>query len=227
MVLVRGGRRPARTDDDAEHQRGGLLGDISSGLAYAWHDSAVRSLVLLTAAFNFAFSGPISVGLPYLADHRFAGGAALFGIMLSTFGAGAVAGALLAGSMKHVARLGLVVLAIAFAMGVGLAIIGLSPNVFLTLAAGLGIGVGAGFINVRVIAWLQQRTPEALRGRVMSLVLLGAVGLQPIGLGVAGAIIDLGAVTLMFAVAGGIIVAATIAGWLGGLPGQMTDEAAA
>ena len=129
--------------------------------------------------------------------------------------------------MKHVARLGLVVLSIAFVMGIGLAIIGLSPNVFVTLAAGLAIGIGAGFINVRVIAWLQQRTPEELRGRVMSLVLLGAVGLQPIGLGVAGAIIDLGAVSLMFAVAGGIIVAATIAGALAGVPSQMTDGAPA
>ena len=226
LLLVRGGRRTASPDPAAE-PRGGLLADIRSGLSYAWRDPAVRSLVLLSAAFNFAFSGPISVGLPYLADHRFAGGAALFGIMLSTFGLGAVGGALLAGSMKHVARLGLVVLSIAFVMGIGLAIIGLSPNVFVTLAAGLAIGIGAGFINVRVIAWLQQRTPEELRGRVMSLVLLGAVGLQPIGLGVAGAIIDLGAVSLMFAVAGGIIVAATIAGALAGVPSQMTDGAPA
>ncbi|HEX6655356.1 MAG TPA: MFS transporter [Candidatus Limnocylindria bacterium] len=227
MALVRGGRRTPHSQESADEPRRGLLGDIGSGLSYAWGDPAVRSLVLLSAAFNFAFSGPISVGLPYLADHRFAGGAALFGLMLSTFGAGAVAGALLAGSMKHVPQLGAVVLVIAFVMGLGLAIIGLSPNVYLTLAAGLLIGLGAGFINVRVVAWLQQRTPEALRGRVMSLVLLGAVGLQPIGLGVAGAIIDLGAVSLMFAVAGGIILAAVTAGWLAGVPGQMLDEAAA
>ena len=226
MAFVHGGRRAAPTHAPTDGKRG-LLGDIGSGLSYAWGDPAVRSLVLLSAAFNFAFSGPISVGLPYLADNRFAGGAALFGLMLATFGAGAVAGALLAGSMKHVPRLGATVLAIAFAMGLGLAVIGLSPNVFITLGAGLAIGLGAGFINVRVVAWLQQRTPEALRGRVMSLVLLGAVGLQPIGLGVAGAIIDLGAVTVMFAVAGAIILAAVTAGWLGGVPAQMLDEAAA
>jgi MFS family permease len=223
MALVSGGRRTAAPRDADDQPRPGVLADIGSGLAYAWRDPAVRSLILLVAAFNFAFSGPISVGLPFLAADRFAGGPALFGLMLSTFGAGAVAGALLAGSMKHVPRLGLVVLSIAFGMGVGLAVIGLSSNVYLTLAAGGAIGLGAGFINVRVIAWLQGRTPEALRGRVMSLVLLGAVGLQPIGLGVAGAIIDLGAITIMFAVAGGIIVAATIAGFAAGVPSQMVD----
>jgi hypothetical protein len=227
IALVRGGRRTPATHDPDGQPRAGLLADIGSGLAYAWHDPAVRSLVLLVAAFNLAFSGPISVGLPFLADVRFGGGAALFGLMLSTFGAGAVAGALLAGSLKHVPHLGGVVLSIAFGMGVGLAVIGLSPNVYLTLAAGGAIGLGAGFINVRVIAWLQGRTPEALRGRVMSLVLLGAVGLQPIGLAVAGAIIDLGAVTLMFAVAGAIVAAATVAGVLAGVPSQMTDGAPA
>jgi MFS family permease len=226
LLLVRGGRRtmPARAQDPSE--RTGLLADIGSGLAYAWGDPAVRSLVLMVAAFNFAFSGPISVGLPYLADHRFAGGAALFGVMLSVFGAGAVAGALLAGSLKHVPRLGLVVLAIAVGMGLGLALIGLAANVAVVLAAGAAIGLGAGFINVRVVAWLQQRTPEALRGRVMSLVLFGAVGLQPVGLGVAGAIIDLGAVTVMFTVAGGIVVAAALGGLAGGVPAQMRDEPA-
>jgi MFS family permease len=227
MLLVRGGRRAAPADADPATPRGGLLADIGSGLAYAWRDPAVRSLVLLVAAFNFAFSGPISVGLPYLADNRYHGGAALFGLMFSAFGVGALAGAGLAGSLKHVPRLGLVVLGIALGMGVGLALIGLAPHVAIALVAMVAIGAGAGFINVRVIAWLQQRTPAALRGRVMSLVLLGAVGLQPIGLGIAGAIIDLGAVTLMFAIAGAIVVAATLAGLFSGLPTQMNDEPAA
>jgi len=89
------------------------------------------------------------------------------------------------------------------------------------------IGLGAGFINVRIVAWLQARTPEAMRGRVMSLVLLGAVGLSPISLAVSGVIIDFGAVSLMFAVAGAIVVAAALAGLFAGIPSQMTDEPAA
>ena len=46
----------------------------------------MRAIVLLTAAFNFAFTGPVSVGLPYLAKERFGGGPAEFGLMLSMFG---------------------------------------------------------------------------------------------------------------------------------------------
>jgi MFS family permease len=229
MLMVRGGRRaaPSATPQGADHQPpAGLLANIGSGLAYAWRDPAIRSLILLVAAFNFAFTGPLMVGLPYLADSLL-GGAAAFGIILSAYGAAALAGAVLAGSLRHVPRLGLVTLLTAAAMGVGLAFLGGVPNVILAVAAMAAIGLGAGFINVRLVSWLQARTPEAMRGRVMSLVLLGAVGLAPISLAISGAIIDFGAVSLMFAVAGAIVVAAAVAGLFAGVPSQMRDEPSA
>jgi MFS family permease len=230
--LVRGGRRAAPAAGQPERQETdqlppeGLLANIRSGVAYAWRDPAIRSLVLLVAATNFAFTGPLLVGLPYLADTRFQGGAAAFGIIISAFGAGALGGAILAGSLRHVPRLGLVIMLTASAMGIGLALLGYVPTVLLAVIVMAAIGVGSGFANVRIIAWLQARTPEAMRGRVMSLVLLGAVGLTPISLAVSGVIIDFGAVSLMFAVAGAIVVASALAGILAGVPSQMTDEPA-
>jgi MFS family permease len=230
LLLVRGGRRaaPMPASEEAEPgARDGLMANIGSGLAYAWRDPAVRSLILLVAAFNFAFTGPLLVGLPYLADVRFEGGAAAFGVIFSAFGAGALGGAVLAGSLRHVPRLGLVTMLIAAAMGIGLALVGNVPNVILAVAIMGAIGLGAGFTNVRVVAWLQARTPEAMRGRVMSLLLLGAIGLAPISLAISGAIIDFGATSLLFAVAGAIVVAAALAGFVAGVPAQMTDEAPA
>jgi MFS family permease len=225
LLFVRGGRRLAPSQGDGPRE--GVLANIGSGLSYAWRDPAVRAIVILTAAFNFAFTGPVSVGLPYLAKERFGGGPAEFGLMLSMFGIGALVGALLAGSMRHVPRLGLVVLLIAGGLGVGLALVGNAPSLLIADAAILLIGLGAGFINVRVIAWLQARTDEAFRGRVMSLVMLGGVGLMPFSLAISGVIIDLGAVTLLFSVAGAIVVAAVLGGFYSGVPDQMTDEVAA
>ena len=226
LALVRGGRRTIESAP-AERQTEGLLATIRAGLAYAWSDPPVRALLLLTAALNFAFTGPVSVGLPYLADTRFEGGSLALGLMLSAFGAGAVGGALLAGSVRHVPRLGLVVLLIAMALGVAEALVGVAPSLWEAMAIGTCIGIGIGFLNVRVIAWLQARTPPEMRGRVMSLVMLSGVGLAPFSLAIAGAVIDLGAVTLAFAVAGGIIVAAALAGLAAGVPRRMHDEAAA
>lgn len=230
VFMVHGGRRAPATarDGDAEAEaREGLLATIGSGLAYAWSDPPVRALLLLNLAFNFAFTGPVSVGLPYLADTRFEGGPVALGLMLSSFGAGAVAGALLAGSLRHVPRLGLVVVVVAMILGVGEALVGLAPNVWVALPIGAGIGLGVGFLNVRVIAWLQARTPQAIRGRVMSLIMLSGVGLAPFSLAIAGAIIDLGAVSLAFAASGAIIFVAALVGLASGIPEQMTDEVAA
>ena len=91
------------------------------------------------------------------------------------------------------------------------------------------MGVLIGFVNVQAIAWLQARIPDDRRGRVMSLVTLGSVGLAPVSLAVAGALVDLGAVTQIFLAGGAIIIAASLAGFAWGVPSQMVwpDEEAA
>jgi len=55
----------------------------------------------------------------------------------------------------------------------------------------------------------------------MSMVMLGSVGLAPFSYALAGAVVDLGPVALMFAVAGGIVVIASVAGLLAGVAEQM------
>ncbi len=222
LLFVVGGRRAPEHDHAAVGSRPSLLDTISAGFGYAWGDPAVRSLILLTAAFNFAFTGPLSVGLPFLADHTLGGGSATFGILLSAFGAGSLLGAIAAGSVARVPRLGTVVLGIAVGLGLAMGLVGVAPNVPAALGLLAALGVGAGFINVHVISWLQGRTAEAMRGRVMSMVMLGSVGLAPLSYALAGAIVDLGAVPLMFAVSGAIVVGASLLGFGWGVAGRMT-----
>jgi MFS family permease len=219
---VVGGRRHASAQVAGESAKAGVLASVAAGIRYAWSDPALRSLILLIAAFNFAFTGPILVGLPFLADHVLGGGSATFGILLSAWGFGAVVGAVVAGSVKRVPRLGTVVLSIAIGMGVGLGAIGVVSNVPVALAVLAVIGLGVGFINVHILSWLQARTAGEVRGRVMSLVFFAAVGLAPISYALAGAAVDLGPVPLMFAVAGAIVLAAALAGFASGVAGQMT-----
>ena len=222
LLFVAGGRRAAMAPEAAGDSRPSLLATIGAGLHYAWSDPPVRSLILLTAAFNFAFSGPLLVGLPFMSDHGLGGGSATFGILLSAFGAGALAGAVGAGSISRPPRLGTIVLLIAIGLGVGLGLLGVAPNVAAAFGLLGAMGVGAGFLNVHIISWLQGRTAEAMRGRVMSMVMLGSVGLAPVSYALAGAIVDVGPVPLMFGVAGGIVVAASLAGFAAGVAGRMT-----
>lgn len=224
LVAVRGGRRSpaAVTPDAGAPAAASVLATIGEGIAYAWRDPAIRALLVLTAAFNFAFTGPVSVGIAWMADNRF-GGSADFGILLSSWGAGALVGAVAAGSIARVPHLGWVTMGIAMVLGVGLAAIGVAPSMLAALVVLVIIGVGVGFINVRVIAWIQARVPDTILGRVMSLVSFGSTALAPVSLALAGAIIDFGAVSAMFGVAGAIVVAATLAGIAWGVPARMVE----
>jgi MFS family permease len=192
-------------------------------VAFAWRDPAVRSLLLLSAALNFAISGPVSVGLAWLAQNRFDGGAAAFGIMLSAFGAGALVGAVAAGSLGRIRELGWVTLGGSVVMGVALGLIGFAPSVIVIMILNVAIGLAVGFLNVRIVAWLQVRTPSDMIGRVMSLVMLGGLAMTPLSLAAAGVLVDLGAATLCFAVAGGLVVVTALAGVVSGVPSQMRE----
>ena len=222
VFFVLGGRRAGHAEAGSGSPRPTLLSTISAGLRAAWSDPAVRSLILLTAAFNFAFNGPLLVGLPFLARNSLGGGSATFGILLSAFGAGSLLGAAGAGSVGRVRRLGGIVLTIAIGMGGAFALLGAAPNVASASALLAAIGLGAGFVNVHIFSWLQSRTAEDMRGRVMSMVMLGAIGLAPVSYALAGAVVDLGAATIMFAIAGAIVVTASLLGFTWGVAGRMT-----
>jgi hypothetical protein len=207
---MRGGRRtPARTTADGEPvpAKASILASIREGAGYAFGHPGIRSIILIAAALNLATNGPIAVGLPWLANIRFDGGPVLLGVMFAGFGGGAVIGAVVAGSTARPRRFGLVVLGLAASLGVGLAALGLAPNGLVATAVLVLTGFGSGYLNVTVIAWLQASVEPALLGRVMSLVMLGAVGLQPVSLVLAGVLVDSHA-TAMYLLAGALLLAA-------------------
>ena len=180
---------------------------IREGASYTFRDPALRTLIILAAALNFSFTGPISIGLPWLAANRFGAGSAGFGIMISGFGAGALIGAVLAGSIKPFRHWGAMLLGIAALLGVGLGLIGVAPDVPIVTGLMFAMGLGVGFINVNVITWIQQRTDTAILGRVMSFLMLGSQGLAPFSLVVTGVLID-AQPTFVFVVAGVLILVA-------------------
>jgi MFS family permease len=190
----------------------GLLAQIGDGLAYAWRDVAIRWTLLVVAIVDFCAAAAISVGLPVLARQRFAQGAVAFGALLAGWGIGAAIGALAAGLTRLPRRFGPVAMAGVIWVGVWVAVVGVAPVLPLAVAA-IGVGaVAAGLINTYFLTWLQRRTDELFRGRVMSLVMLASQGLVPLALLVAGFVVQQRAETLFLAA--GLIMAASGAGAL-------------
>jgi MFS family permease len=207
LLLMRGvslRRPPIQTNEEITGPAGqnGALSDMKDGLRYAWNTPEIRALLPVIAVINFCFTGPVEVGLAWLAHERFAEGAAGLGIMLSVFGGAAVFGALLAGSIKA-KHLGTIFTVIVVVIGVGLGLVGVAPNLPVTCVI-LGImGIVNSFINVTAIAWLQKTVRPDMLGRVMSLVMFASMGLAPVSLALAGWLVDINH-TVMFVAAGGL-----------------------
>jgi MFS family permease len=191
--------------EPAPAKAAGLLADIREGLRYAWNDAALRAVLLLVAAVNFASTAAMSVGLPVLAHQRYAQGAAALGSLLAAWGLGSSVGVVGAGLRRMPTRFGPLVVGTVAWSGVCVGLVGLSPSLPLALVATAVGGLADGTINTYGFVWLQRRTDEAVRGRVMSLVMMAAVGLAPVSLALAGLIA--GQPTLLFTVAAAIMVA--------------------
>jgi MFS family permease len=225
LLAIQGGRRLARPapTEDGSTAAPSILASIRVGAAYAFGDPGIRAVILLSAALNLATSGPIAVGLAWLANVRFEGGAALLGLMFAGYGAGAVIGAVVGGSTARPRRFGMVVLGLAMVLGIQVAALGLAPNALLASAGLVVAGLASGYLNVSVISWLQERSDPDLLGRVMSLVMLGAVGLQPVSLAIAGVLVDAYA-TPMYLLAGGLILAAVAVALIGGAHATLDEK---
>ena len=178
---------------------GGVLDSIRAGLRYVWNDSTLRIVFPITLGINILINGPFAVGIPVLARTRFTEGAAAFGLIMSLFGGGALLGTVLAGALPKLPGkwLGTVSLSVISLMGVGLAAIGLTSTLYFAAGVALVMGVANGYANINLITWLQWKVAPEMTGRVMSLVMFAAVGLNPISNALAGALIGLNLTVLL------------------------------
>lgn len=201
LKLMRSGNHAASTASTARQ----LLSSIAEGVRVVWRDPIFRVIVLLTSAINFCIVGPISVGMPVLADARYAEGAAALGVIYSSFGGGALFGAIVGGSTKAPRRLGATVMTLITLLGALWITYSIALPLGVAVAVGVVIGLTVGYANVVMISWLQKRTEPERLGRVMSIVMLGSVGLGPLSSLFAGALaeVDLG---LLFAVSGALLI---------------------
>jgi hypothetical protein len=165
--------------------------------------------MLLAAMLNVCISGPMSVGLAYMAKTRL-GSPAAFGLAVSSLAAGGLAGALGAGVVK-VTRRGVLLLFASAAIGVCLATLGFLSRLPAIAAVLAVMAACAAVTNIHLASWIQGRVDLAVRGRVVSVLMLSAIGLQPLSLVGAG-LLAAWNLTGMFVVAAAALLTVTIAG---------------
>jgi hypothetical protein len=166
-----------------------ILDEIGEGVQFVWRSSALRVVVLLSLSANLLLVGPFEVGMPVIAYSRLAEGAAAYGIVLSAFGGGSLIGLVIAAILPTPApRLfGSVVMVSIGIAGAGVAALALAGTTLVAAVVTAISGAALGYGNLLGITWIQARIPSELMGRVMSLMMLGSMGLIPVSQLLAGA----------------------------------------
>ncbi len=179
LAIIRPAHAVARRRSDVR-----LRGELAEGLRYAFGTPPVRRVVALFGVVGLlGFNWQVALPLLAVALH---GGVTAFGTLMSALGAGSlIAGVVLARdrrpSDRRLALGGL-------ALGGLLVLLGVSSSYGVTLALMVAAGFAGVVAAINANTLLQLRTPDALRGRVMSLYVLLMGGTTPVGALLLGAI---------------------------------------
>jgi MFS family permease len=158
---------------------------IHEGLRFVARDSALRSVCLASAAFQFSFAAVMTVYLLFLPRELHLSGAVV-GLALAAAGPGALLGSVLAARLPGRFGHG-VVLVCAAALGDGAflcvpALHGSSAvTVTALLAVGFVFGCGGQLVNVTVMAVRQAVTPDGMQGRAAATITFVGMGAAPLG----------------------------------------------
>ncbi|MFG2371627.1 MFS transporter [Streptomyces sp. NPDC048504] len=186
LISVR--MRDLPTDDKADDRPASPLGDLRAGLRYIRGHRVLAPLMLAIALGDLGFVGPLNVGLTLLADER-GWGASGMGWVLSGFGTGAGAAALLLtvrGRLPHAGRVaGWSIIAGSVAIG-ALAYV---PGVVAAVGVALLIGLLAGLSGAMCGALLQTQADPAYLGRVTAVSGLVSLGFAPLSMPLSAAAI--------------------------------------
>jgi MFS family permease len=178
-----------------------ILRDIREALRYIRATPVVMTTILLVSVVSI-FGTNFNVLVPVFAKMELNRDAAAFGLLLSSFGAGALIGSVSLAILSQWGPQQIILLGGGMGLSLSLMLIGLQRSYGLTAIllalAGLSMVIFFGMANTTV----QLNTENRLRGRVMSLYILSFGGLTPFGSIFAGAVAHHIKAPLTFAVGG-------------------------
>ena len=153
---------------------GSMTRNLVAGLQFAWQNTAIRSVMLLSFVyFLFALSF-MQVFAPLFAKQVLGFGDEGFGYMMAISGVGGICGSLVIASLSPSRRRGMILIVSFITFGFTLVLFSLSTYVWVLLVYPIIalLGFGQSSIMPLLTAVLLQSAPENMRGRVMSLMSL-------------------------------------------------------
>jgi len=200
---------------DAPPARPSLWAELRSGLRFVWGWPGLTIVVVMAALLNF-FGVPCSSFVPLLVTQHLREGALALGTLQAASGIGLLGGGLLLSAWGGFrSRIATMLAALAL-QGCGLIVMGAAPSraLLLALAGNLLWGFSRPIIDGLMFALLQATVPPEMLGRVFSLVLSACALMTPLGLMVAGPVVDALGVPFWFVLTGVLTLCASATGVL-------------
>ena len=166
---------------------GGYLTQLGEGFRYARNHPSIRQVILLVGISSF-FGRSVLELLPAFAALVFRGGSGVLAALLSASGVGAVAAGLLFSTGFLRLRLRASVVLGSFGAGIAMLLFALSDRLAVGVVTVALLGFFTTFVAVGSQSEVQIHVDNRLRGRVLSLWSLVAIGGPAIGSVAAGAL---------------------------------------
>lgn len=188
-------------------ERTSMWRDALGGFRAVWKLRWLTALEVMAMVHVLLAVAPWVVLLPVVADREL-GGIESYGLLLGSFAAGAVGGALLAPRVR-VRRRGLVVLAGLMPFGVCCIALWWTTQMWVLMVVFVLAGAGTEFTDVIKMTAIQQQVPEDFLGRVFALDFFASFVTMPLGQLLTGLLVAPGVERSALAFAGMLILVTT------------------
>lgn len=159
----------------------GVLRSIREGLAYIRDEPVIRWVIALALASQLLVRPYVHL-LPAFAEQILHVGALELSWLMGASGAGALIGTLLGASLGNVERRGRVLSASAVIVGALMLLFVSQRSLFAALVTLVVLSTCALLFQQMVLSTLQIRTPERMRGRIMSVHGILPLAFMPLGI---------------------------------------------
>ncbi len=169
-----GAAAPAAARSTPAQAIGSIATDVGVGIRYVWGDRRLR-LVIALVVFHCGFTMAFDSMLPRLA-RDVGGGSETFSAFVMGIGAGAIVGTAALATLRTDAARGPVLAATGIGSGLAMLVLGIATVPAIAVLGAFLAGLTQAPYMAVSQTLLQQITPDALRGRVMSLFFMLAAG---------------------------------------------------
>ncbi len=178
LALIRMPRVAPAAGGEVAHPS--ALAGMREALRYVRNDRVMWILMRIVAVFSI-LSVPLLTLLPVVARDQLHQNVSGYGGLMTSYGIGALLGALFIASQGARLSSGRTLRASSLGLGIGIVIFSLSHSLVFSAVTIFFCGIAVVTNNALINTLLQHRVPNELRGRVMAIYVTVYIGLNPIG----------------------------------------------